>query len=82
MSVLAAVKSVNNAQEDHFGAEASSNEIKISKPIPDTRPRKEPDIGKIVAIVVCALIVLFVISVIALAFTRSELPPCLGYLSR
>ena len=79
-SVSAAIRK-NNADDFHYGTPATSGDIVIGQPI-IPRPRKEPEIGKIVAIVVCAVVVLFVISAVAFAFTRSKLPPCIGFLNR
>ena len=79
-SVMAAIAK-NNNEDFHFGKAATSQEIVIGPPI---APQKHtgPEIGKIVAIIVCAVVILFVVAVIAFAFTRSKLPPCIGFLNR
>ena len=79
-SVMAAISKSNTAGF-YFGKPATSQEIVIG-PADEPRPKREPEIGKIVAIVVCAVVVLFVVAVIAFAFTRSKLPPCIRFLNR
>ena len=79
--MLGATKGINQ-ETFHEGLEAFSKLMVVGSPPTVTKEPKDDNVGRIVAIVVCAVVVLFVISALAFAFTRSKLPPCLGFLNR